>query len=310
MCTSLGITCHDGTILYGRTMEFAEDLHSSLLFFRKGTKYQGHTKFATKNGRKWVTKYDFCGMGTHPLPLVTDGMNAQGLAVGVLFFPNYAQYQPLAATPENTLSANEVATYLLGMCQTVMEVREALQGLNVVGVPLLPETNPSPLHWCVHDAHGGFLVIEYGEEGLQARAKTRGLEGHASDIKVLTNAPAYDWHLTNLKNYVHLSPYNHKNGFGQGTGMLGLPGDFTPPSRFVRAAFLAQYSETPKDGTEGVNTLFHLMNSFDIPKGLVRDKEILTHKSEYTQWTVVANLTEKIYHWKTYNDPYIQSRMI
>ena len=124
-----------------------------------------------------------------------------------------------------------------------------------------------PVHYIVHDAGGGCAVLEYVETQLKV---------HKNHLGVLTNSPTFDWHVTNLRNYINLGvtglPPLKLEGkafapFGQGSGMLGLPGDFTPPSRFIRAVAFTQ-SALPVDKAEdGVKQAFHILNQFDIPKG-------------------------------------------
>ena len=120
----------------------------------------------------------------------------------------------------------------------------------------------------VHDASGKSLVIEYVGGKLNL---------YDDPLGVITNSPGFDWHMTNLRNYVNFSLDNHPPiqlgsvklaPFGQGSGMLGMPGDFTPPSRFVRAVAFSQSVLEPKTGDEAVLTAFHILNNFDIPRGL------------------------------------------
>lgn len=307
MCTSLQLTCEDQSIIYGRTMEFSTDLHNDLVVVPAGIFYQGHSAFDCQNGKQWQNLYGFCGISALNFPLVVDGINTEGLAVGVLFFPNYADYQPVASDPSQTLSCNELAAYILGNFADVAEVKAALPSLNIVGVPFIPGTKPYPLHYTVHDAQGNCLVIEY--VGGQ-------LTMFDNPVKVLTNSPPFDWHLTNLKNYINLSVNNVPDmeidgvnlvGLGQGTGMLGLPGDFTPPSRFIRAVVFSQSSVPSATAQEGIFHMFHLLNQFDIPKGVTRSTGTLTQKIEYTQWSAVGNLADKIYSWRSYKDQSIRS---
>jgi choloylglycine hydrolase len=128
-------------------------------------------------------------------------------------------------------------------------------------------------------------------------------------LGVVTNAPAYDWHITNLRNYVNLSVTNvppldldgaKLTQLGQGAGLHGLPGDFTPPSRFVRAVVFTQAEVPSATGSDAVLAAFHILNQFDIPKGTVRDKS--TGGLELTQWTAVSDTKNLRWYFRTFDD--------
>ena len=133
-------------------------------------------------------------------------------------------------------------------------------------------------------------------------------------LGVITNSPAFDWHMTNLRNYVNFSMTNVPSvqlgpvklePFGQGSGMLGLPGDFTPPSRFVRAVAFSQSVFPSKTGDDAVLEAFHILNQFDIPKGAAREHEKDEHGNilaDYTAWTAASDLKAKQYYFRTYDN--------
>ena len=131
-----------------------------------------------------------------------------------------------------------------------------------------------------------------------------------NSLGTITNAPNFDWHLTNLNNYITLSPTNSEpkklagvtlTPLGQGSGLLGLPGDFTSPSRFVRATFFSRALEKSTTEHEAVDGAFHILNLFNIPRGVIgdRDKNV---DSDYTQWTTACDLYNKRYYWNTYDN--------
>ena len=123
-------------------------------------------------------------------------------------------------------------------------------------------------------------------------------------VGAMTNSPNYDWHLLNLRNYATLTPSSARprsiDGvslapFGAGSGMLGLPGDFTPPSRFVRAVAFVNTMSPAKDAAEGVNAASRMLNNFDIPKGLVREgSNPEDFHLGYTQWSVIGDMNHKV----------------
>jgi choloylglycine hydrolase len=128
---------------------------------------------------------------------------------------------------------------------------------------------------------------------------------------VLTNSPTFDWHMTNLRNYAGLTPVNRApvtvqgftaNGFGQGTGFYGLPGDFTPPSRFVRAVAFEASAVKPATAADAVQQVFHILNNFDIPVGAVRDDSSGKTLDEWTLWTSADDLTNLQFYFRTFTD--------
>jgi choloylglycine hydrolase len=186
----------------------------------------------------------------------------------------------------------------------VNEVRDALKDV-VVWAETVPQLGSfSPLHYVIHDATGKSIVVEF------VGGKMHVYDNH---VGVLTNSPTYDWHVQNLRNYANLTAVNAPPvkignatyaGTGQGSGLHGLPGDPTPPSRFVMAAATAYLADKPRDAAEALIVAEHLINRVDIPKGLVRDySDGGKPMGDYTQWTTFRDHANKVYYWKTYNNP-------
>ena len=141
------------------------------------------------------------------------------------------------------------------------------------------------------------------------------LKVHDAPLGVMANAPTYDWHMTNLANYINLSPKDVEqeklgsttlSAFGSGSGMLGLPGDFTPPSRFVRAAMFSQAATTNETAEDAVLAAFHILNQFDIPKGSVISAAVGEPTPEITEWTSVADLKYLRWYFRTHTDQSIR----
>jgi choloylglycine hydrolase len=141
------------------------------------------------------------------------------------------------------------------------------------------------------------------------------LKVHDAPLGIMTNAPTYDWHMTNLTNYINLSPKDVSqetlgsttlSAFGSGTGMLGLPGDFTPPSRFVRAVMFSQAATPNKTVEEAVLSAFHILNQFDIPKGSVVNAAVGEPTPEITEWTSVNDLRNLRWYFRTFTDQSIR----
>ncbi|MCX2452056.1 choloylglycine hydrolase family protein [Pedobacter sp. PLR] len=319
MCTGIQVKTESGAPIYGRTMEFATDLRSEVLVIPKGIHFVGAGPQVNVPGLHWTSRYDITGLNVMELNLIIDGINSEGLSVGAFYFTNYADYmkvQPEEA--DQSLCSTDLPTYLLSTCKTVEEVKIALLEIKVnkgahTGAPnqlaqdATAQVQAVALHYNIHDAEGNVLVVEYTHGELHM---------HDNPIGVLTNSPDYMWHYTNLSNYVNLTPINVtelplKNmtdkraklppvkAFGQGTGLLGLPGDYTPPSRFIRAVFYSQSVIPVKENEEAVLQAFHILDAFDIPLGTIRDSQ---GDPEYTQWTVASDLEKRKFYFHTVND--------
>lgn len=302
-CTSFRVIANDNSVFITRSMEFAEDMQSNMM---STPREQTFTSAApnSKQGLQYTNQYGYLFLDGFHLGKVVDGMNEVGLSIEALFFPGEAQYQTVPQGKESqALSYLQFGDYILGNFKTVDEVRAALPKIYVFEEKL-PQMNDMvfPLHYSIFDASGKGIVVEYVDGEL-----------HIHDhMGVMTNSPTYDWHVTNLNNYVQLSPQNPKpiiaNGItyaalGQGAGMLGLPGDISPPSRFVKMAVMLQTILKPADDKEALNVCEHLINNVDIPRGFVRTiNHDNTATNELTQWVVFKDLTHKKLYYRTYDD--------
>lgn len=302
-CTSIRIKTTDGLVFYARTLEGETDFGSrSIAIVPKGTEYQGTLPDGQQKGMKWTVKYGFVGMSTLGLPLLIDGMNEKGLTVGNLFFPGFSGYQAFEPKESNkTMTQYEVLTWILGSFATVDEVKEAIKTIRVVEGPQ-DQTGKLELHYVIHDRAGNCAVIEYVGGQLKV---------YDNPIGVMTNSPPFDWHLINLRNHINISANNVKpmtldglkgSGLGQGSGMLGLPGDYTPPSRFVRMTALVT-SALPVTGSDaGLNLAMTIIDNADIPLGAVRDLSGKEPAYDRTYWSVAADLQGVKYYVRTYDN--------
>lgn len=302
-CTGIIIKTENGVTIAARTMEFGFDVRSNLLVIPEGTTLTFLSSQTNKSGLTMKAKYGFAGMNAVEKNIVVDGVNEAGLYLGCFYFNGFAQYEKL--TPKNqsnAVSSEELGNFILGSFANIEEVIEGLKNITVVGSFIKDIQGEAPFHYAVTDQTGRSIVIEYTKHGLQI---------HENTIRVVCNNPTYDWHLTNLRNYIGLTP-NNKHGFtlnnqdikglGEGTGMLGLPGDYTSPSRFVRAAAFANTMLPSKNAEEGIFRAFHTLNAFDIPKGVIREKANGTTLTDYTVWTSAVDTKNKIYYYKTYKN--------
>jgi len=253
-----------------------------------------------KNGLAWTPQYGVVGMGAIGDGLLADGMNTEGLSAHALYMAGFCDYAAPAGTG-NDISEMDVIAYLLGTCKNVAEAKSAAATLNVVGVDPGVGFVP-PLHFLLHDATAS-IAIEFRPEGMSIVDNPYG---------VGTNPPFLDWHVTNLRNYVGVSSVNPTttvhdtvlHPLGQGGGLLGLPGDYTPPSRFVRAAALMLLIDQPADAASAEAACLHVLNSFDIPAGLISEEfKPGQMVAEVTSWVTVCNLTDRRYGYRTIGDP-------
>ncbi|MGE3820409.1 MAG: linear amide C-N hydrolase [Isosphaeraceae bacterium] len=305
-CTGITIRAKDGSILFARTLEFAQNLNSDVIVVPRGFESVGSTPDGTP-GLRWRNKYGCVGMNAFGLPLFCDGMNERGLHVGMFYFPGFAKYQAITrADHDRTLAPHELAGFLLGICANVGEAVEAARSVRVADVVLREFGFTPPLHYILTDASNHSIVIEYIDGQLQV---------HENPLGVMSNSPSFDWHMTNLSNYVNLTVTNvpmlkvggaELKGLGQGSGMLGLPGDFTPPSRFVRAVAFSKNALPVATGREGVLQAFHILNQFDIPKGAARGLEHGREVADDTLWTTAADLKALRYYFRTFEDSRIR----
>lgn len=301
-CTDFRLTSTDGTVIVTRSMEFSVDMQSNLL---TQTRQKLFTTTAPdgKPGLSWKSKYGYLYVDSLHSGRVVDGMNEKGLSFEALYLPGEAQYQTVPAGSDAiALPYLYLGDWILGNFQTIDEVRNALPGVYV-----FPQTDPAagsmifPLHFSIYDASGKGIVVEYTKSGRQI---------YDNNVGILTNSPTFDWHITNLQNYVYLSPYSPAPvtiggmtfaSIGQGAGSIGLPGDISPPSRFVKMAFLKGTAVPGADVNATLNLAAHMINNVDIPLGSVRARRPgNTDAMEFTQWVVLKDLTHHVFYYRGY----------
>lgn len=303
MCTSFKIESADQAAVVGRTMEFAIDLKSKLTVFPRNFDYKAVAP-NDQPGMTWQGKYGVVGMNSLGFDSISDGINESGLYFGALYMPGFTKYQEVPEDQNQKALSQvfDVGKYLLSTCANVAEVKQSIADVLVWGLQL-PEIGIMELHFAIHDDEGASIVVEYINGQPQI---------HDNPIGTMTNSPPFEWHMLNLGNFVNLSAnsipdvkladYDVK-ALGNGSGMIGLPGDFTPPSRFVRATVLTQ-SAIPAQTAEDAEVLaYHIANSFDIVKGLVRSNQNGKESLESTQWLTISDLKNRRYFVRYYNNP-------
>lgn len=301
-CTDIQIKANDGGIIIGRTMDFTKDSKAELIVVPKSSPGSAFSP-DNKTTFNWTNKYSYLAVTTFgDKRLISQAVNDQGLTFEALWLPE-TNYPKLNTTQyKNSVEGLSLINLLLGNYNNVNQVEEKLKRVNV-WAKKLPEfgNRYPPIHFVFHDKLGNSIVVEY-IDGKQHLYK---------NIGVVTNSPTYDWQLTNLRNYIGLGVYNHEsiviNGntvrkTGHGNGMFGLPGDYSPPSRFVRAVTLLRTSENAKTAQGGVILASHIINNVDLPFGVAADKkEGGTSEYDYTQWSTITDLKNNKLYIKTYD---------
>jgi choloylglycine hydrolase len=306
-CTGIRLMAKDGSTVYGRTMEWgAFDLHSRVAIVPKGYAFVGTTPQGL-NGKRWQGKYGFVALDMMGRDVFADGMNQKGLIAGLFYHPGFAvypKYDPAKAS--DTITAADVVAYVLSQCASVDQAVAALKKVRVVAVMEPSIGKPVEAHWMFTEPSGKAMVVEFH----QGRMKV-----FESPLAVITNAPTYDWHTTNLRNYVNLSPVSLPTRklddlnfapLGQGSGMIGLPGDFTPPSRFIRAVAWTQTHRPLPNSPEAIYELFRILDNFNLPLGAAEGSgsggDKLKGMRSSTIWTSGWDTANLVLYFHTQNN--------
>lgn len=232
-------------------------------------------------------------------PLYFEATNEKGLSIAGLNFPDNAVYCEYS-DEKDCITPFELIPYVLAKCTCITDVKALLSNVQLVNINFNEDLPLSPLHWMISDKECS-ITLESVAEGLKI---------YDNPFEILTNNPPFDYHQTNINNYMSLHAGCAASQFGSsfglhnyslGMGALGLPGDFSSASRFVRAFFVKENSVSEKDEKSDVNQFFHILNSVSMPKGCVWTK----NGFEYTRYTSCCNAHKGIYYYTTYENPEI-----
>lgn len=304
-CTGITLKSEGGDIVVARTIEWGGSyLDSRYVVVPRGHASQSYVP-GGRDGMKFTSRYGYVGLAVVQNEFVAEGMNEAGLAAGLFYFPGYGKYVEYDPSRKSRSIADlQLLSWLLGECATVDEVEDAVGRVRIVGI----EPGASTVHWRFTDRSGRQVVLEI-VDGVAHFYENR--------LGVLTNSPGFEWQMTNLNNYVNLysgAAPSQKLGdvelapFGAGSGFLGIPGDVTPPSRFVRAAFYQATARPPKSAEETVLQGFQILGNFDIPIGVeFSPKESVTDIPSATQWTAASDISNGIIYFRTMYDSRIRS---
>lgn len=299
-CTGITLKAKDGSYVVARTIEWGGSfLNSQYVIVPRGHQQQSLVPGEEK-GMTFSARYGYVGLSVEQEQFVVEGINEMGLSAGLFYFPNYGQYEEYNADNKNsTISDLQLVSWILGNCKDINEVKKSIPQVHVVAI----DPRASTVHWRFADKNGQQIVLEI-------------INGkpifYENKLGVLTNSPDFNWQTTNLNNYINLSPGSTASKqfgnitlsqFGTGSGFLGLPGDITPPSRFVRAAFYQVSALQGNSAKETVLQCFHILNNFDIPIGAEFPlNNISVDIPSATQWTTATDISnKKIYYRTMYN---------
>ncbi len=294
-CTGISLQAMDGSQVVARTIEWSgSKLLNDYVVVPRGHTYTSYTPTG-QNGITFNTQFGFVGVSIMDSNFIVEGINEVGLSAGLFYFPGYGEYPTYnAENNSSTIADMQLVSWILSQCSSVEQVREELGSLSPVSV-----AGSSTVHWRVADESGEQIVIEYIDGECRI---------YDNQVGVLSNSPSFDWQVTNLNNYVNLYAEGAEpaewgdvtlHAFGSGSGMRGLPGDMTPPSRFVRAFFLSHSAPAVSDGEQCVKQAFQLLTSFDIPIGILHRGSTSAGIPSSTQWTAATDISNRRFYYRT-----------
>ncbi len=290
MCTAITYNTKDH--YFGRNLDLEYTYHETV------TVTPRNYPFKFRRAGELKSHYAIVGMAfvMEDYPLYYDGINEKGLGMAGLNFPGNAKFKKPVEGYDN-VATFEFIPWVLSQCENLRQARELLSKINLTDDGFSEQLPPSPLHWMLADKTGS-IVVESLRDGLKV---------YENPVGVLTNNPTFDRHLFNLNNYRHLSNRQPENTFSgsvdldlysNGMGGLGLPGDNSSMSRFVRASFMKLNSVSGDSEDESVTQFFHALTSVEQQRGSV----MIGEKYETTVYSSCCNLDKGIYYYITYGN--------
>ena len=291
MCTAA--TYYSRDHYFGRNLDLEYSYHETVTIIPR------NYEFVFRHGKALKNHYAMIGMAyvVGDYPLFYDGINEAGLGMAGLNFPGNAHY--FAPKPDvDNVTPFEFIPWILGQCANIKEAKELLTRLNLTNQNFSDELPLSPLHWMISDKMTS-IVVEQTKDGLHI---------YDNPVGVMTNNPTFDKQLFNLNNYMSLSAEPPKNTFAsgldldeysRGMGAMGLPGDLSSASRFVKVAFTRMNSISGESEKESVSQFFHILSSVDQQRGCVH---LGDNKYEITIYTSCCNLDKGLYYYNTYEN--------
>lgn len=290
MCTAITYKTKDH--YFGRTLDLEYTYEEQVTVTPRNYEFEFRTKGSVKN------RYAIIGMATvaENYPLYYEATNEYGLSMAGLNFPGNAHYFSMEEGKDN-IAPFELIPWILSQCKDLKEARILLAKINLCNIHFSDRFPLSPLHWILADKEGA-ITVESIEGGLRI---------YENPVGVLTNNPAFDYHMTHLCDYMNVTPLSPENRFGdvtlttysRGMGAIGLPGDLSSASRFVRAAFVKLNSVSGDSENESVNQFFHILGAVEQQRGCAR---LPDGSFEITVYTSCMNTDKGIYYYTTYEN--------
>ena len=293
MCTA--ITFCTKNHYFGRNLDFEYDFGEAV------TVTPRNYAFSFRRAGTMHRHFAIIGMAAvdHGYPLYFDGTNEKGLSIAALYFPGNAAYLPERPGMDN-ITPFEFIPWILGDCENIHQVKQKLKQLNIVDIPYSEQFPLSPLHWIIADRNQS-LVVEPMIDGIKI---------FENPVGVLTNSPPFDFHMYNLSGYLNLTREEPKSRFApdyklsaysRGMGAIGLPGDLSSSSRFVRAAFVKLNSLCDNSDSASINQFFHILGAVKQQEGFAR----VGNAFEKTIYNSCCNTDTGIYYYTTYENSQI-----
>lgn len=291
MCTAATYKTND--FYFGRTLDYEFSYGDEV------TVTPRNYTFSFRNSGVMKTHYAIIGMAyvAGDYPLYYDAVNEKGLCIAGLNFVGNAFYNKNLPNKDN-VAQFEFIPWILGQCDSVESAKTLLGRINITDIPFSKELPIAQLHWLIADRNQA-ITVESVKEGLKI---------YDNPVGVLTNNPPFDEQLFQLNNYMHLSPKTPQNSFcdklslnaySRGMGGLGLPGDLSSQSRFVRVSFVKMNSVSGTSENESVSQFFHILGSVDQQRGCC---EVGKGEYEITLYTSCCNADKGIYYYTTYEN--------
>lgn len=293
MCTAVNYRTKDH--YFGRNLDY------EVSYGERVTVTPRNYPFAFRKVKPMPAHYAMIGMATVAggYPLYYDATNEKGLSMAGLNFPGNADYKPFTEGKDN-VTPFEFIPWVLGQCADLREARVLLERLNLVNISFSEQFPLSPLHWMISDREAS-IVVESVKDGLKV---------YENPVEVLTNNPTFDYHMMNLNNYMGLSTKDPENTFADGLGLsiysrgmgaLGLPGDLSSASRFVKAAFTRMNAKAGESESESISQFFHILSSVEQQRGCAW----VGKGYEITIYSSCCNVDRGIYYYTTYENSQI-----
>ncbi|MGN0528907.1 MAG: choloylglycine hydrolase [Eubacterium sp.] len=297
MCTSIAFNTKD--FYFGRNMDIGYNFGEQVVITPR------NYPFKFKKEKSITCHYALIGMASvmDNCPLYAEAANEKGLCMAGLNFPGYAYFGEEAVDGKSNITPYEIIPWVLAQCENVPQAKELLKSVNMISIPFKEGLPVAQLHWHIADKNES-IVLESTKTGLHV---------YDNPLNVLTNPPGFEFQLTNTAQYLNLrtdEPSNifseEKNikPFGKGMGSIGLPGDFSPASRFVKAAYLLLNSQCNDDENSSIAHFFHLLDSVAVTDGAI----VIEDADKYiTTYSCCINANKGEYYYKTYSNNQLTS---